>query len=191
VDNEPEVWGHLYEEELTISLTEWFVKTGEEITSWYLGPENSAKNNAFPHSLLINGQGYYPCKYAERQGLRCVQQPRAPVVFEVVHGATYRIRLLNAASGWNFRFSIENHTLSCIETDGVDTEIGTPVDWLPVSLGMRYSLLVKMEADGASVGSEFLIRVKDLFPPVFNKSSNLYPFYDAQPEQIDAYAILR
>jgi len=158
VDNEPEVWGSLYDHEVTITLTDWFMKSGKEITDWFMDHRNPGMKTPFPHSILINGQGYYPCRYAQLQGIPCKQKSRAPTVIEVPFGSIVRLRILSSSSSRNSILSIDNHTLRCIETDGVDTELGDPVDLVRVNLGTRYSFLVNMNAEGAGVGSEFFIR---------------------------------
>ena len=67
--------------------------------------------NRTPDSTLINGLGRY------------VNGPASPLaVINVVHGKRYRFRLVNIACDPNFNFTIDGHTMTVIEADGVNTE---------------------------------------------------------------------
>lgn len=64
-----------------------------------------------PDATLINGLGRY------------VNGPASPLsVINVVQGKRYRFRLVNIACDPNFNFTIDGHTMTIIEADGVETE---------------------------------------------------------------------
>jgi len=194
VDNKPEAWGNLYDDELTFSVVDWYQTTGENIKNWYLSENNSESIPPFPQSILINGKGSYPCRQLQNASSNhtpCSQTPIAPLTYEVIKGLTYRIRVLSAASARLFTFSIDNHTLQCIEVDGIDTEVSEPVDNVLLSAGWRYSFIVHMNVKNASSGSEFYVRAK-LRPAAYGDDvSN--PQINSHPEfvQTTAFAILR
>jgi iron transport multicopper oxidase len=62
-------------------------------------------------------------------------------VINVEAGKRYRLRLINASAYGLFRFSIEGHNFTVIEADGVNM-VPYPADYLQISPGQRYSLVV-------------------------------------------------
>jgi iron transport multicopper oxidase len=61
-----------------------------------------------------------------------------------VAGKTYRIRLVNAGTFVNTEFSIDNHTLTVIEADGVSVE-PLNVSSINLAIAQRYSVLVTLD----------------------------------------------
>ncbi|KAL7408823.1 multicopper oxidase-domain-containing protein [Mrakia frigida] len=64
-------------------------------------------------------------------------------------GKTYRFRLVNTGSFADVSFSIDNHTLTVVEADGVSVE---PVEVLSLTMGVaqRYSVLVTLNQQPGS-----------------------------------------
>ncbi|TFK31867.1 laccase-2 [Crucibulum laeve] len=83
-----------------------------------------------PDSTLINGLGRY------------VLGPASPLaVVNVVSSKRYRFRLVSVSCDPNFTFSIDGHTLSVIEVDGVNHHPIT-VDSIQIFAGQRYSFVL-------------------------------------------------
>ena len=101
-------------------------------------------------SGLINGKGKH------RDGVDYVNSNLSE--FKVTAGTTYRFRLIGAQSLYAYRFSIEEHNLTVIATDGQFIE-PIEVDYIIIHSGERYDFLLKTKAT-PSAGSEgyFMIR---------------------------------
>jgi iron transport multicopper oxidase len=81
-------------------------------------------------ATLINGKGRYN------------GGPAVPLaVISVEKGKRYRFRLIAMACDPNFTFSIDNHFMTVIETDGENT-VPLMVDSLQIFAGQRYSVIV-------------------------------------------------
>nr|BAO09160.1 laccase3 [Agaricus brasiliensis] len=101
------------------------------LSEWYHTPAVDLLNApAFADSTLINGLGRYPTG------------PRSPLtVINVIRGRRYRLRLVSISCDPNFIFSIDGHTLTVIEADGVTLEPQT-VDNVQIFAAQRYSLIL-------------------------------------------------
>jgi iron transport multicopper oxidase len=91
------------------------------------------KAGAFPDadSTLINGKGRY------------AGGPRVPLsVIRVLPRKRYRFRLVSISCDPNYIFSIDGHTMTVIEADGVNTQPYT-VDSIQIFAGQRYSVVVE------------------------------------------------
>ncbi|KAG1814195.1 laccase [Suillus variegatus] len=83
-----------------------------------------------PDSTLINGLGRY------------VGGPESELaVVNVEYGKRYRLRLIGMSCEPSFKFSIDGHNLTVIETDGILTE-PLLVDSLRIFAGQRYSVIL-------------------------------------------------
>ena len=79
--------------------------------------------------------------------------------FKVKVGQTYRFRLIGAQSLYAYRFSIEDHNLTVIATDGQFIEPVT-VDYIIIHSGERYDFLLKGKE--ATTIEQFMIRAVTL-----------------------------
>ena len=79
--------------------------------------------------------------------------------FKVTAGQTYRFRLIGAQSLYAYRFSIEDHKLIVIATDGQFIE-PIEVDYIIIHSGERYDFLLK--AREAPTPQQFMIRAVTL-----------------------------
>ena len=101
-------------------------------------------------SGLINGKGKH------RDGVDYVNSNLSE--FKVTAGKTYRFRLIGAQSLYAYRFSIEEHNLTVIATDGQFIEPVT-VDYIIIHSGERYDFLLKTKATfSAESEGYFMIR---------------------------------
>ena len=100
-------------------------------------------------SALINGRGRYPGLSYSKTRLS---------VFTVSPSHTYRFRIIGASTRYPFRFSIDEHKLVVISTDGVLLK-PTDVDFLFVHGGERYDVLVSMMSK-LSTKTDYIIRAE-------------------------------
>lgn len=94
------------------------------------------------HSGLINGKGhYYPDKGEDPL------IPELPLeTFNVKPDKYYRFRIINAAMLFSFRFSIDEHTIHVVATDGNDVEAESAQSII-MSSGERFDILVKTDGN--------------------------------------------
>ncbi|KAJ6614141.1 laccase 2 [Mycena sp. CBHHK59/15] len=101
------------------------------LADWYHYPATSAPLIPVANSTLINGLGRY------KDG-----PTSAPLaVINVKKGLRYRFRLIAISCDPNYEFSIDGHTMTIIEVDGVDHKPLT-VDSLQIFAGQRYSFVL-------------------------------------------------
>ncbi|XP_019856867.1 PREDICTED: laccase-1-like [Amphimedon queenslandica] len=82
--------------------------------------------------------------------------------FKVTAGQTYRFRLIGAQSLYAYRFSIEDHKLIVIATDGQFIE-PIEVDYIIIHSGERYDFLLKTKSETDLVTTQqFMIRAVTL-----------------------------
>ncbi|KAF9436682.1 hypothetical protein BGZ76_003283 [Entomortierella beljakovae] len=132
-----------YDEDLIMMISDHYHTDSGSLVSWFISTESEGVEPV-PDNGLINGRNSFDCKSDSDalfpSGLKCT--PNAPLSeFEFKSGLTYRIRIINTGSFADFHFSIDNHTLTVIEADGVDMN---PVDVqrIPIHVAQRYSVLV-------------------------------------------------
>jgi FtsP/CotA-like multicopper oxidase with cupredoxin domain len=112
-------------------------------TTGVLLPLQDAPNYAgfrpIPDSPLITGLGRYNCTAAP-PGSKCKSnQPLA--VYSVKKNKKYRFRIINSAADGVFVFSIDQHKLKVIESEGIYVK-PTIIEKLPINVGQRYSVIV-------------------------------------------------
>ncbi|KAJ7866400.1 laccase [Mycena olivaceomarginata] len=100
------------------------------LADWYHGPASTLGNVPTLISTLINGLG------------RFAGGPTSQLaVISVTSGQRYRMRLVSMSCDPNFIFTIDGHTMTIIEADGVNTEPLT-VDSIQIYAGQRYSFVL-------------------------------------------------
>ncbi|KAJ2916727.1 hypothetical protein MD484_g3720, partial [Candolleomyces efflorescens] len=105
---------------------------------WYHIPAPSAGLVPTPDSTLINGKGRY------------AGGPAAPLAVIVVNqNRRYRFRLVSISCDPNYVFSIDGHTMTVIEADGVSVTPYT-VDNIQIFAGQRYSFVLNANQDIAN-----------------------------------------
>ncbi|KAH0584736.1 Acyl-coenzyme A oxidase 2 [Termitomyces sp. 'cryptogamus'] len=101
------------------------------LADWYHTPAPSAGIIPIANSTLINGKGRYPGGY-----------PSPLAVISVRKDLRYRFRLIAISCEANYVFSIDKHTMTVIEADGVNVQPLT-VDSIQIFAGQRYSFVLK------------------------------------------------
>ncbi|RYP71468.1 hypothetical protein DL771_004835 [Monosporascus sp. 5C6A] len=110
-----------------------------------------------PDNLLLNGQNTYDCSVTsttyppEQQGgpasaPQCTGGRRYAT--RVRPGSTVRLRLINASSFLSYWFSIDNHTLTIVELDGVEVAPLEGQRGVYLNVGQRVSVSVRADAPG-------------------------------------------
>ncbi|KAF8155412.1 laccase 17 [Crassisporium funariophilum] len=112
-----------------ITLADWYHLAAPGIQETYL-QGGSGFHEPIPDCGTINGVGRYI-------GGPSVARPRV----NVVAGQRYRFRVINTSAYSGFRFSIEGHTLTVIEVDGVN-HVPYTVDGFEIFAGQRYSVVL-------------------------------------------------
>ncbi|KAF7320625.1 Laccase 1 [Mycena chlorophos] len=103
------------------------------LIDWYHAPVSTIPIPPVLDSTLINGLGRY------------AGGPNSPLaVISVTPGLRYRFRLISMAYDPNYVFSIDNHTMTIIEVEGVNHNQLT-VDSIQIFAAQRYSFILKAD----------------------------------------------
>ena len=140
-------WNHDYDADQGFLFSNVGVYINRTKVATTLLPQGHVASLWNAHSSLFNGKGRY---HDPQTGVH----NEAPLeVFEVQEGNYYRFRVINVASVYSYRISVDNHTLSII---GSDDELVKPVDvesfW--VHPGERFDFVLHASA---AIGN-YLIR---------------------------------
>ena len=142
-------WQHFYTSEqhhLLIESGQFYPNDLESLAKsntidYFEAVDGSRAAEAFVNSILINGRGRYIDPRDETKG-----SSTTPFEFlkidSVQINATYRLRLINGGSVFALKFSIDNHSLEVVASDGVPFAQPMIVDQLIIGLGERYDVLI-------------------------------------------------
>ncbi|KAK6977696.1 laccase 8 [Favolaschia claudopus] len=120
---------HLYDIDdanTILTVSDWLHTDSKTALAGYI----ATQTNPVPDCGLFNGKGRF-------NGGPQVEYAAVPVA----QGKRYRFRLFNIGFRSNFVVSIDNHTMTIIEADGVATE-PNEVNILTIHAGQRYSFVV-------------------------------------------------
>jgi len=129
----------LYDEELVITLNDHYHQDTSVLLKDYLNPKSEG-NEPIPDAGLINGKGRYDCNRSPNRASCHANAPREN--FNFVPGKRYRLRIINTSAFSTFKFSIDGHKLTVIESDMVNLE-PVMVDRLNINVAQRYSVIVQ------------------------------------------------
>lgn len=106
---------------------------------YFQAVDGSYAAEALVTSILVNGRGQY-------FDPRTSESSTAPFerLFVERSDAQYRIRLINGGSTFSVKFSIDQHQLEVVSTDGVPLAQSKVVDEIIIGLGERYELLINV-----------------------------------------------
>lgn len=110
-----------YDEEFTVTLSDWYHDMAEDIKPEFMSLYNPSGAEPIPNALLFN----------DTQDLSLSVKPNT----------TYLIRLMNVGAFVAQYFYIEDHTFQIVEIDGVYTE-PTEADVLYIAVAQRYAILL-------------------------------------------------
>lgn len=155
---------HKYDEELVITLNDWYHTRTSSNEDWYLSKSNRLGRTPFPDSILLNGRGYYPCEQAWERNLSCRKKRQRRHVFIAPRNKKIRVRLINTSSRTSFNFSIDSHSLDTIEVDGIDVVQPVAADVIQISPAQRYSFIITTNQSKAGK-DRYLIRAVGILEP--------------------------
>jgi FtsP/CotA-like multicopper oxidase with cupredoxin domain len=123
-------------------------------------------------SAIIHGKGRHPDLSYNQSSLN---------IYEVEPGQTYRFRLIHTGTMYGFRFSIDNHTLTVIATDGYLVK-PLEVDYIALEGGERYDFLLEANQGGGNywIKAETFEIIRSSGPP--------FKFIDHKAEAILHYS---
>ncbi|KAJ7229763.1 Cupredoxin [Mycena haematopus] len=127
------------------------------LQDWYHAPIHTLGLVPTLISTLINGLGRYDGGPASELA-----------VISVTHGTRYRFRLVSVSCDPNFILTIDNHTFTIIEVDGVN-HLPLPVDSIQIFAGQRYSFILHANQ---SVNNYWIRTVADGGTPGFDNGIN-------------------
>ncbi|KAF7365969.1 Multicopper oxidase/laccase [Mycena venus] len=104
------------------------------LADWYHAPAHTLSVPPTLISTLINGLGRYAGGPTSQLA-----------VITVTQGLRYRFRLVSVSCDPNFIFTIDGHTFTIIEVDGVNTQ-PLVVDSIQIFAGQRYSFVLNANA---------------------------------------------
>ncbi|RDW87987.1 multicopper oxidase-2 [Coleophoma cylindrospora] len=131
----------LYDYDQVVLVQDWYHDLSSALMEGYLASGNE-NTEPTPDNGLIQGTNYFDCSsYSSDSGYTC-HDNSTRAKFPVTKNKRYRLRLINAGSFAEMIFSVDNHTLSVIEADGVLVEPVT-VHRIPVNIAQRYSVIIE------------------------------------------------
>ncbi|KAL3473071.1 Cupredoxin [Aspergillus californicus] len=110
-----------YEEEFTVTLSDWYHDLAEDIKPEFMSLYNPSGAEPIPNAWLFNDT--------------------MDTSLSVKPNTTYLLRLINIAAFTSQYFYIEDHTLTIVEIDGVYTE-PKEADVLYIAVAQRYAVLL-------------------------------------------------
>ena len=106
----------------------------DNLEHFRIGPDGKEAGNLPFYSALINGKGKHP-------GNEYPYLKSRLHIFTVNSGQAYRFRLIGAINNYGFRFSIDEHQLWVVGTDGYWVD-PVAVDYITLQSGERYDFLL-------------------------------------------------
>ncbi|KAH9963959.1 laccase [Lactifluus volemus] len=141
------------------------------LADWYHYLSTQAPAIPAFNSTLINGKGRFP------------GGPPVDIAFvNVTQGQRYRFRLVSISCDPSFTFSIDNHTMTVIEVEGINVQ-PLLVDSIRIFAGQRYSVVVNANQPINNYWLRALPITGTMGNAGFNESINVGVFhYDGAPE---------
>ncbi|PQE26747.1 Iron transport multicopper oxidase FET3 protein [Rutstroemia sp. NJR-2017a BVV2] len=121
VHDEDAYFTDLYDEEFTVTLSDWYHELVEDIGPDFLSLYNPTGAEPVPDSILFNDT--------------------MNTTIDVQPGTTYLMRIVNTSAFAAQYFYIQDHTFEIVEIDGVYTE-RAEASVLYVAVAQRYSILL-------------------------------------------------
>lgn len=158
-----------YDEELTISVGDWYHKESGELMKKFLSRYNPTGAEPIPQNSLFNDS--------------------KNVTMEVKPDTTYFLRIVNMGLFTSQYLKLEHHTFTIVEIDGVYVE-PTESESLLVGVAQRYGVLVTTKKS-SSKNYRFINIIDrdmlDVLPPDLQLISTNYFVYDKSATLPEAY----
>ncbi|CAF2850535.1 unnamed protein product [Rotaria sp. Silwood2] len=141
-------WQHFYTSQQHLLLVEsgqFYPNSLESLTQsdtidCFESVDGSRAAEALVTSILINGRGQYFDPRATNDNSSTT--PLEILSISDSNYSTYRLRLINGGSVFSLKFSIDEHPLQVIASDGVPFTEPLIVDQLIIGLGERFDVLI-------------------------------------------------
>lgn len=114
----------MYDDEILLTLSDWYHEQTTEILPKYMRPDNNMLTDPKPDAYLLN----------DTQDLKVHVQP----------GSTYLVRLVNMGAFEAQKFWINEHELTIVEVDGVYTK-SAKTNMVSLTPGQRCAFLVSVK----------------------------------------------
>ncbi|KAK1752643.1 multicopper like protein [Echria macrotheca] len=135
---------NLYDHDQIVLVQDWYHDFSTVNLDTYLAPDNE-NSEPVPDNGLINGMAYFNCSLYGADSGRICYDNNTYSVLSLEADKRYRLRLINTGSFAEFEFSVDNHSLSVIEADGVLVHPQS-VHRLPIHVAQRYSAVLTTNA---------------------------------------------
>ncbi|KAF9003375.1 Fet3 protein [Cyathus striatus] len=141
---------HVYDEEFTVILGDWYHEEHAVLIKQFISIANPGGAEPVPDSALI-----YFAQNASYLGPKAGTSPTGPTsavgfndnaTLPFQPGKTYRLRIVNTSGFAAFFFWIDGHDMRIIEVDGTDVQ-ESPIDLISLTVAQRYSVLVTARND--------------------------------------------
>lgn len=130
----------LYDSDQVVLLTDYYHNLSATYIPDYLASGNE-NVEPVPDNGLINGMNFFNCSsLSPSDGYTCFQNS-SRALFNVDRDKRYRLRLINAGGSAMMQFSVDNHSLSVIESDSTMVQ-PVSVDRLYLAVAERYSVVL-------------------------------------------------
>jgi iron transport multicopper oxidase len=106
---------------------------------YFQAVDGSRAAEALITSILINGRGQY---FDPRNNDSSTTPLERLIISE--SDTQYRIRLINGGSAFSLTFSIDEHPLQVVSSDGIPFDQPVLVDQIVVGLGERFDLIINV-----------------------------------------------
>jgi FtsP/CotA-like multicopper oxidase with cupredoxin domain len=142
-------WQHFYTSEqhhLLIESGQFYPNDLESLTQsgtidFFEAVDGSRAAEALVTSILINGRGQYVDPRDGTKGSSTTPLEYLKIV-SVQNNSAYRLRLINGGSVFSLKFSIDQHSLKVIASDGVPFAQPIIAAQLIIGLGERYDVII-------------------------------------------------
>lgn len=118
------------DDEKIVFMGDWHHTYSSVLLTSFLNPTSDWSSQPgtepLPDNILLNGQNTYDCNVqssiypSEASSSVCTGGHLYNSTF--TQNKTYRLRLINHSTLFSYWFSIDNHTISVVEVDGVEVE---------------------------------------------------------------------
>lgn len=158
-----------YDDERVISISDVYHKQYDEVTAELLTRYNPTGAEPIPQNLLMNDTA------------------NATIYFDP--NTTYLLRFVNMGLFVSQYVYLEGHEMTIVEVDGIDVEPYS-VDYLYMTVGQRYSVLVKSKSDRSknyAIMQKFDNTMLDVIPQDLKLEALNYIVYDENKPMPSAY----
>ena len=140
-------------------------------------------------SGIINDKG----RHYDESGQTNIR-PNRLNYFNVSQGNRYRFRLIGAQALYAFRFSIQDHKMTVVATDGNPISPIEDVDYVTINTGERYDVIVHANANTPTRGNFWIwaetledenIRNETFYTPINKHRAEAILHYDGNDDNID------